>query len=143
MIEATAAHAAVLAVIHAAVFPPAEAWDADAFAAQLGMPGAFALLDEAGGFVLARVAADEAEILTLAVTPNARRAGIGRRLVMAAMQAAGGRGATAMFLEVSPCNIPAIRLYEGAGFAGVGRRRAYYQDGSDALVMRARLEPRA
>ncbi|HKM63375.1 MAG TPA: ribosomal protein S18-alanine N-acetyltransferase [Acidisphaera sp.] len=140
MIEATAAYAAVLAAIHSASFPPGEAWDAAAFAAQLGLPGAFALLDEAGGFVLARVAADEAEILMLAVAPGARRAGIGRRLVAAAMQAAAARGAAAMFLEVSASNTPAVRLYERAGFARVGLRRAYYQSGSDGLIMRAMLE---
>jgi hypothetical protein len=67
------AHPFVLAAIHAAAFPPGEAWSVTMFAAQLGLPGVTGLLDEAGGMVLLRVAADEAEILTLGVAPAARR----------------------------------------------------------------------
>jgi [ribosomal protein S18]-alanine N-acetyltransferase len=141
MILASVAHAGVLAAIHRAAVAPAEAWDAAAYAVQLGLPGTFALLDEAGGFVLARVAADQAEILMLAVAPQARRAGLGRRLVAAAMTAAAERGAGAMFLEVSAGNVPAMRVYQRAGFVRGGLRRAYYPDGSDALVLRATLSP--
>jgi ribosomal-protein-alanine N-acetyltransferase len=49
------------------------------------------------------------------------------------------RGAAAMFLEVSDRNLPARALYAAAGFAEVGRRRRYYADGSDALVLRRGL----
>lgn len=134
------AHAAVLSALHAAAFPPGQRWGEAAIGLQLGLPGAFGLLDdEGGGMVLARVAAAEAEILTLAVAPAARRHGLGRALLRAAMAEAATRGAEVMFLEVSASNKAALALYQADGFREVGRRRRYYADGTDALVLRARL----
>jgi ribosomal-protein-alanine N-acetyltransferase len=138
---ATAAEAAGLAALHAAAFPPAERWGAEAIALMLDLPGAFGLHCPGAGFVLARVAADEAEILTLAVAPAARRQGHGGALLAAAMAQAAARGAAAMFLEVAEANGPARALYAAAGFAEAGRRRAYYPDGGDALVLRRDLNP--
>ena len=89
--------------------------------------------------ILARVAADEAEVLTLAVVGAARRAGVGRRLLAAAMGEAARRGAASMFLEVGERNGAALGLYAGAGFVAVGRRERYYAGGEAAVVMRARL----
>ena len=134
------AHAFALAAIHTAAFLD-DPWSVAVFAAQLGQPGVFALLEEAGGMILVRVAADEAEILTLAVAPLARRHGLGRALVHAAMQAAAYAGAATMFLEVSARNDAAQALYEFAGFRVTGRRRRYYADGSDAITMAATLHP--
>ena len=128
-----------MAVLHAAAFAAGERWDAAAFAAQLGLPGVFGLLDERGGLALARVAADEAEILTLAVHPSAQRRGIGRDLLDRALAEAAGRGAAAMFLEVAESNAAARALYAAAGFAPVGRRQGYYVSGADALVFRRLL----
>ncbi|MBW4093301.1 MAG: GNAT family N-acetyltransferase [Proteobacteria bacterium] len=139
MIAATPAAAATLAALHATAFPPAEAWDTATFAAQLALPGAFARLHPEGGLVLGRVSGDEAEILTLAVVPAARRAGLGRALLAAAMAEAGARGARAMFLEVAAANEAARALYAAGGFTPVGRRRAYYADGQDALILRTTL----
>lgn len=139
MIRATAAHAFVMAEIHQAAFPPEEAWSADAIAAQLAQPGVIGLLSPEGGLVLARVAADEAEILTIGVLPAARRQGLGRRLLEAAMEAAARDGAETMFLEVSSRNLPARVLYEAAGFITIGQRARYYADGSDAFVQSRRL----
>jgi ribosomal-protein-alanine N-acetyltransferase len=127
------------AALHARAFAPGEAWGAQAIALMLDLPGCFGILRPAAGFVLARVAADEAEILTLAVVPEARRAGLGGTLLAEAMAAAALRGAGTMFLEVSESNRPARALYGAAGFAEVGRRRRYYADGSDALVLRRGL----
>ncbi len=142
MIEvAGPAHASVMGAIHAAAFPPREAWPEQAFAAQLALPGVAGLVHPEGGVLLLRLAADEAEILTLAVLPQARRGGLARGLLAAAMQRAAKAGAGAMFLEVSAANAAARALYGAAGFAEVGRRRAYYDDGSDALVLRADLSP--
>jgi ribosomal-protein-alanine N-acetyltransferase len=135
---ATPLHAAALASIHAAAFAPGARWGADALALQLGLPGAFGFVDGRGGFVLARVAADEAEVLTLAVMPEARRAGLGRALMVAAMEAAVVRGAAAMLLEVAEGNGAARGLYAALGFSVVGRRRRYY-GAEDALVLRASL----
>ena len=141
MIAATPAAAEALAALHAAAFPPEDAWDAAAFAAQLALPGVFARLHPDGGLVLARAAGDEAEILTLAVVPTARRAGLGRALLAAATAEAAACGAQVMFLEVAAANAAARALYAASGFVPVGRRRRYYADGQDALVLRAPLSP--
>lgn len=122
--------------LHALAFPAAEAWGPDAIRLMLEMPGTFGVLRPGAGFVLARVAADEAEILTLAVAPDARRQGIGAALLAEAMAGAVVRGAGAMFLEVSDRNAAARALYAAAGFLSVGRRKRYYGDGADALVIR-------
>jgi ribosomal-protein-alanine N-acetyltransferase len=140
---ATAADAAALAALHGAAFPPAEAWGPDAIALMLGLPGGFGLWVPGAGFVLARAAGGEAEVLTLAVLPAARRRGTGGRLLAAALAGAAARGAAAMFLEVAAGNAAARALYGGLGFAEVGRRRRYYPDGSDALVLRRDLLPEA
>jgi ribosomal-protein-alanine N-acetyltransferase len=125
-----------LAELHAAAFPPAESWGAEAMALMLEMPGAFGLWQPGAGLVLARAAAGEAEILTLAVLPASRRRGLGAALLAGAMQGAVARGAGAMFLEVAVGNAAALALYRSLGFAEVGRRRRYYADGADALVLR-------
>ncbi len=139
IVAAGPAHAEALAAIHGAAFPPHAAWGPQVMALQLGLPGAFGWIDPRGGMVLARVAADEAEILTLAVAADARRRGLGRALLATAMQTAWSHGARFMFLEVASLNTPARALYESAGFAEVGRRRRYYPSGDDALVLRAEL----
>ena len=136
---ATVAHAAVFADIHAAAFPPAEAWSRDVMALQLDLPTTLGLLSEEGGFILARAVADEAEILTLAVLPSRRRLGLGGRLLRAAMAHCAGSGATSMFLEVATTNHEARGLYTKLGFEEAGLRRRYYLDGTDALVLRSTL----
>lgn len=134
------ADAPALAALHEAAFEAGERWDAAAIGVLLGMPGVFGLHIPGAGFVLARVAADEAEILTLAVIPTARRQGHAGALLAGAMAAALLRGAGTMFLEVSDRNAAARGLYAQAGFAEAGRRRHYYADGADALVLRRALD---
>ncbi len=129
----------VLAAIHAAAFAAPDAWNRDVFSQQLSLPGVFGLLHPSGGMILARVAADEAEVLTLAVAPEVRRAGIAAALLRESASTAAALGAAAMFLEVSVANTPARAAYGSAGFSPVGQRRAYYHDGSDALVLRLEL----
>jgi ribosomal-protein-alanine N-acetyltransferase len=141
ILRAGPAHAAAMAAIHGAAFPPGQRWGADAMALELELPGVFALLDPRGGIVMARIAADEAEILTLAVQPEARRCGIGRALLEAAAALAAEHGAASLFLEVALRNAAARALYGAAGFVEVGARRRYYADGDDALVMRRDLTP--
>ena len=141
MIQATPRHADWMATIHAQCFPARERWGADAIALQLEMPGSFGLLHEAGGLVMWRLAADEAELLTLAVDPSVRRQGLGGALLRGAMDRAGAGGAAEMFLEVSVRNQPAWALYARSGFVRVGQRAGYFADGSDALILRAGLEP--
>ncbi len=132
----TAAEAPALAALHASAFPPEEAWSADALVLMLEMPGAYGFWQPGAGLVLARVAADEAEILTIGVAPAARRQGLGAVLLRAALTRALAQGASTMFLEVAADNIAALALYTGLGFTAAGRRRHYYGQGRDALVLR-------
>lgn len=130
-----AADTAPLAALHAACFD--DAWDAASLRTTLASPGAFAFHDR-DGFVIARVAGDEAEILTLAVAPEARGKGLGRALLNAAIVEAQRRGAGAIFLEVGTDNPAALALYAGLGFANVGSRKGYY-GGRDASLLRLLL----
>jgi ribosomal-protein-alanine N-acetyltransferase len=126
---------APLAALHAVCFE--RAWDAATLADMLAGSGTFAFA-HADGFVVARVAADEAEILTLAVAPHARGQGLGRALLQAAIGKARALGAGVMFLEVGADNPHALALYAGLGFTKIGTRKAYY-DGRDALALRLSL----
>jgi ribosomal-protein-alanine N-acetyltransferase len=128
-----------MALIHAASFDEQQIWSATVLSLQLDLPGAFGLISGDQGFVLARVAGLEAEILTLAVAPAARRRGIAAALVAGAQAYAADIGATEMFLEVATTNEPARALYQTLGFHEVGRRRAYYSNGDDALILKAGL----
>ena len=133
------AFAACMAAVHASAFPPREQWSAPAMALQLSAPGAFGFVAPAGGLVLARTAADEAEILTLAVAPDARGRGLGRVLLLRAMAEAASRGGASIVLEVAAPNAAAQALYAATGFRCVGRRPRYYPCGTDALILRAPL----
>lgn len=139
--SATSCDATALAAIHAQCFDH-EVWDKAAIAGLLATPGCFALVEEdLTGFILLRGAAEEVELLTLAVAPATRRRGLATCLVSRACDAAAERGAVAMFLEVNSRNIPAIALYKRLGFIQVGLRKAYYATPhgmrEDALVLRA------
>ncbi|MFN3930422.1 MAG: GNAT family N-acetyltransferase [Brevundimonas sp.] len=141
-----AERAARLAAVHAEAFagPHDAPWSAAAFADLLGQAGVFAV-EAADGFILMRAVADEAEILTLAVRPEARRAGQGGRLVGEGVLAATARGAVRVFLEVAEDNAAARVLYARAGFVEAGRRPGYYAgaDGGrrDALLLVLNLSP--
>jgi ribosomal-protein-alanine N-acetyltransferase len=94
--------------------------------------------DQPLGFALSRMASDEAELLLLAVSPEHRRLGVGRRLLDDFVQRSHALGARRVHLEVRDGN-PAVEMYSGAGFTSAGRRRNYYrgQDGSqfDAITL--------
>ncbi len=121
----------------------AEAWDERFFAHVLRSQGGFGFIAEAHGaptgFVLVRTVLDEAEILALAVSAAFRRNGIGRRLLVEAATLAGRYGAEKVFLEVAAGNLAARNLYESQGFRKAGRRKAYYADGQDALLLQVAL----
>ncbi|MBR0673916.1 GNAT family N-acetyltransferase [Roseomonas soli] len=139
------AAAPLLAELHAESFPPADRWSVQAIGLLVALPGHFALLATAAGeplgFALGRVAAEEAEVLTLAVRPAARRVGTGRALMRALMAESARRGARTLFLEVAEGNLAARTLYDRLGAAVAGRRRRYYPNGSDALVLSLPLSP--
>jgi ribosomal-protein-alanine N-acetyltransferase len=140
--------AADAARLHAADF--AHPWSAHEIAAMIGGSttlGAAALDPTSGqlrGFSMSRLAADEAEILTIAVEQSLRGRGVGRALLAETLRQARNAGARAMFLEVGESNAPALALYRRSGFVRVGTRPGYYRlkDGSraTAIVMRKALE---
>lgn len=127
------AHARVLAALHAACFD--DAWSVGAMADVLASPGAFACLalpegdiePSPVGFALARVAADEAELLSIGVLAEKRRRGTAQALLDDVIRTAAGRGAVSLFLEVAETNDAARLLYTANGFVAVGRRPDYYQ----------------
>ena len=146
MIEPVGADAsAALADLHARAFD--KPWTAPELARLLANPAVFALIardPEPTGFVMAWSAAGDAELVTVAVVPEARRRGLGAALVTAAAAAALVRGAASMHLEVAETNTAARALYAKLGYEEAGRRHAYYggEGGSiDAIVMR-RMLPR-
>jgi ribosomal-protein-alanine N-acetyltransferase len=91
------------------------------------------------GFIISRRAADEAEILTVAVTRAWKGRGLARRLLDLHLRRLAGLRLRAVFLEVDEDNQPARRLYARAGFREVGRRPGYYSGGKSALVLRRDL----
>lgn len=127
-----------LARLHAACFRVPRPWSAAEFGALRRDP-AILFCTRPQAAALIRVAADEAELLTIAVAPAARRCGLGRELLGEACAGAAARGAARIFLEVGADNDAAIGLYRAAGFVEAGRRPGYYRlpgaGAVDALVM--------
>ena len=127
----------------------ADPWSRKSFASTLGQPHVHALAADAAGGALAGYALwsdveDEGEILNIAVAPAARRHGIGRALLDAALAALREGGVRTVFLEVRRSNDAAIALYRAAGFQSLGVRPAYYaQPREDALTMSLELAPAA
>lgn len=135
--------AAQVAAMHAELFNPS--WDEATVVKLLEHPAAAALIATAGpqrvpaGFVIAQLAADEAEILSIGVSPQWQRMGLGRRLIEGLIRAAQRAEARRLFLEVSVDNEAALRLYEALDFRRVGVRPKYYkrpgQESVDALIL--------
>ncbi|GAA1009196.1 ribosomal-protein-alanine acetyltransferase [Acrocarpospora pleiomorpha] len=92
------------------------------------------------GYAGLAVAADQADVQTIAVYAEHRRAGIGSQLLTALLAEATRRGATKIFLEVRADNPPAQTMYTTFGFEAYGVRRAYYDDGTDAITMMRELD---
>ncbi len=133
--------ATVFSALHAKCFP--EPWAASAFATLLGAPGGGGFLAQRRGFpvgfVVYRLAGEEAEVLTIGVAPAQRGAGVGARLMTAVSAACAVLGVSALLLEVGERNASARALYARLGFAPAGRRPGYYRqsDGAreDALIL--------
>lgn len=117
---------AALAALHARCFTSPPPWGETAFAAFMQDPLVFLLTEGDAAFLLGRAVAGEAELLTLAVAPESRRLGLGRKLVARFLYQARLRGAETAFLEVAADNAGAQALYAASGFAESGRRRDYY-----------------
>lgn len=138
--RATPIDAGLVATIHAICF--ARPWDEAAMAQFIAGPDTLCLIasvvDSSGaasaGFLIARKAADEAELLTLGVAPSCRRMGLGRALLRTAMAVLRASGTKQLFLEVDEGNDAAIALYRSLGAVEVGRRPTYYEHGADAAM---------
>jgi ribosomal-protein-alanine N-acetyltransferase len=146
LLVATAAETPAMAAAHAQAF--AASWREDEFEDLLEGEGIYGFLaedDEPLGVILCRIAADEVEVLTIGVTPAARRRGVAQALLTAALGVARQRQVAEAFLEVAVDNDDAIALYERLGFRQAGKRLHYYDRGDagrmDALVMRLDLTP--
>lgn len=124
-----------MAALHRLCFTTPRPWSEAELAQLVHAPGVIDLRKN-NGFLLGRVIADEAELLTLAVHPSARRSGEGRALVSDFLHAC--RDAASVFLEVAADNDPAIQLYRGFGFEQAGLRKAYYGK-TDAIVMSRKI----
>lgn len=120
-------------------------WSRWNFLTELGNPVSHALLAGPGpphpwkpwGYVIFWVVAQEMHILNLAVHPQHRRQGIGRRLLQEALAYARALGAVTAWLEVRPSNTPARTLYESLGFEEVGTRPQYYTDTQEDAILLA------
>src|SRR5262249_392113 len=134
-----AADLARIAEIERAIFP--DPWSRQSFVETLARTGVRALAVDDGeghlvGYGVCSLAADEGEILNLAVDPASRRRGIGRRLLSAMLSGLVAAGAGRVYLEVRGSNEAAITLYERTGFQRMGVRRAYYRrPKEDAVTM--------
>jgi ribosomal-protein-alanine N-acetyltransferase len=136
--------AALLAALHAAAFR--RGWSVEEFERLLIEPNVVADRAMAGtrlaGFVISRLATDQAEILSVAVAARHRGRGLARKLLDVHLGRLASYGINSVFLEVDEGNTPARRLYAGLQFAQVGRRESYYVDAGGtgtALVLRRDL----
>lgn len=138
---ATARDAASLAALHAASF--SRGWSENEFEQLLTDRSVVADRAASGrrnvGFIVSRRAADEAEILSVAVARTWQGRGLARRLLDLHLRRLAGLRLGAVFLEVDENNAPALRLYARAGFREVARRPGYYSGGKSALVLRRDL----
>ncbi|TCS65044.1 GNAT family N-acetyltransferase [Varunaivibrio sulfuroxidans] len=162
VIPAGFAHGEVMAAVHGAAFdrPWDAPWSSAAITDLLVSPGVYGFVAQIQvsskpaevlqapeatpvGMILSRMVAQEAEILTIAVTPSARWRGVGAALLEASIKQAKKHGIIEIFLEVSEVNVVAQRLYHGAGFLDCGKRPGYYRHSEgahDAVVMRRSLD---
>jgi ribosomal-protein-alanine N-acetyltransferase len=116
-----------MAAIHAKSFE--RSWDPLEMAVHTQKDVCLGVDAEAGlaGFIIISIAADQAEVLTIATAPNMRRTGLGKSLLAAAEAALKSHNAVELFLEVAEDNAAAIALYRSAGFTPIGRRPRYYR----------------
>jgi len=135
---------AALAHLHAKAFADTRGWSAQEFADLLSLPTTV-LVGDPTAFILIRVTADEAEVLTLATDPAKRRQGLARKALAKGEAQAHAKGAKSVFLEVAEDNMAARALYTAAGYLQVGHRPNYYLPKNAApvaaLVLRKDLWP--
>ena len=144
--EAKPRDAAAIAALHAASFR--RGWSEEEIRSMLADKAVLAHRAMARsrlvGFIITRMAADESEILSVAVAAAAQGRGLAGRMLHLHLRRLSGLGVRTVFLEVGENNEPAIRLYTRVGFEEVSRRQGYYQDDAGrhttALVLRCDFE---
>jgi|SRR6185295_1014290 len=131
VLEARPRDSSSLAAIHARSFPVG--WSEPEFERLLSDQSVIAHIARADGgrgiivgFLLSRIVADEAEILTVAVAPSERGRGLASQLLHRHLGRLAALGVAQVFLEVGEDNRSALRLYDRAGFRQVGQRAGYY-----------------
>lgn len=130
--------AAAASMIHKACFPH-DGWDEKNMREILAMSGTYGFMAKDVGFIIYSCLLPQAEIITLAVLPEFRRAGVAGALLAAAKSAAKAMGAAEMLLEVAADNHAAVWLYRKHCFRDVRIRRGYYANGADAICMAVSL----
>ncbi len=136
-------HTEQIAELEQQCFP--DPWSLQSVQNELKNPLSTWLVAESDGTVLgyvgAQTAADESDIMNLAVHPQYRRHALGQKLLSALQQVLTENGSAAITLEVRVSNLPAISLYEKLGFQTVGRRPNYYfHPREDAIIMRKEMK---
>lgn len=153
----TPTDAPAVTALEVELFGP-DAWSASSVLEELEGPGRHALLAVAAavedaadagaaagpvvGYAVTRQSAAVVDLQRIAVHPAHRRAGVARLLLAEVAATARGFGADRMLLEVSAGNTAALGFYAGAEFVEIDRRRGYYRDGTDAVVMERSLSSR-
>jgi ribosomal-protein-alanine N-acetyltransferase len=143
LLWATPERAEEIAALHALLFNPP--WDAASITSSIEHPASASFIAQVrepnvmAGFVIGRIAADEAEVLSIGVAKEWQRRGVGRRMVEGLVRAARRAEVKRVFLEVASDNEAAGALYHSLGFIPAGGRKGYYQraDGSkvDAIIL--------
>jgi ribosomal-protein-alanine N-acetyltransferase len=132
-----------IAALHAQLFDPA--WNAASIVEAIEHPASASFIAQIrdprllAGFVIGRIAADEAEILSIGVAPEWQRRGIGRQMVGGLVRAARRAEVSRLFLEVAGDNVAAGALYLSLGFKPAGGRKDYYKraggENVDAVIL--------
>ncbi|MBQ5748758.1 MAG: ribosomal protein S18-alanine N-acetyltransferase [Oscillospiraceae bacterium] len=139
IIPMTKDHVAQIAELEKRCF--SDPWSETSIASELDNPLSLWFVAEQSGTVLGYVGSqsvlDEADMMNIAVCPEARRQGIALALVEALERALRHKGVIALTLEVRASNLPAKTLYEKIGFSEVGRRKNYYYHPTeDACILK-------
>ena len=139
IVPMTAAHVPAVAALELLSFPMP--WSAQDIAGELENPLSLWLValfeEKLIGYIGSQTVLDAADIMNVAVSPEWRRHGVGRALLLALEERLRAAGVTSMTLEVRPSNLPAQTLYRVLGYCQVGRRKNYYiNPKEDALILR-------
>lgn len=127
-----------LSEIHIQAFP--DGWNAQQMQKNLSAPHNYVIKQSSTGFVLFQVLGDECEILTIAIVPEMQGKMLGSALLTEMLAMCEQMQVRKVFLEVSVSNKKAQNLYEKFAFTEYNRRKNYYADGSDAVLLQRTLQ---